>query len=238
MILQSLVWVLLLSSASLTLGVAPASGEPFSPPPERGAPSSTAGGGSRPSTVSCTLDELSGRRAIALAPQPFVGLTNQARPNLWLYVPNNAVETIEVSVFDEQLMGLAQFEITPPDSTGLFSIDLSAHVILPSSDPLYWTAAFVCDPNRRTEDWVIGGWIQYEPIEISEQQALQALSSTEQIEQYANSGYWYDALSVILKLAQTPSSSSVLQDSWNRLVQQAAIELNWTDIDLATSTSE
>lgn len=238
MALRPLFFVPLLSLISIALGIAPAAGEPFSPPPERGAPSSTAGGGSRPSTVSCTLDELSEQRAIALAPQPFVGFTSQAMPNLWLYLPNNEVETIEISVFNEQLGGLAQFELDPPDSTGLLSIDLSERVTLPAGNPLYWTAAFVCDPNRRTEDWVIGGWIQYEPIEMSKQKELQVLSSMEQIDQYASSGYWYDALTAVLALAQTPPPSSALQDRWNHLIQQATIELNWADIDHVTTTSE
>ncbi len=209
----------------------PSLANPFEPPPERNAPHSTAGGGSRPTTgSSCTLDEASGLKATALAPQPFIGLTRQASPNLWLYLPTNEAQSIEISVFDQQLTGLTQFEIPSPDAHSFTTIDLSEYITLSVGVPYYWTAAFICTPNRRTEDWVVGGWIKHQPLSTMEQQALQALSPLDQVNRYMGTGYWYDAFTALLPLVQTDPLSSEFEAVWDRLIQQADLELTWVDV--------
>ncbi|MFK8184880.1 MAG: DUF928 domain-containing protein [Phormidesmis sp.] len=233
---QTFCLTLLFFSTSAMPKVAPALAAPFAPPPRRGAPDSTAGGGSRPIAASCTLDAQSGQSAIALAPQSFVGLTHQATPNLWFYVPTNEAQMIEISIFDEQLNGLVQFAVGDPEIIGVHAVDLSAYITLSAGVPYYWTAAFVCDPNRRTEDWIVGGWIQYESITTRKQQALLARSPIEQIEQHAGTGYWYDALDVMLSLDPEDFPPATLRSTWNRLVQQTAIALNWTTLNNAPRT--
>lgn len=221
------IWITTLTFLiSLSVSTSLALANAFEPPPERNAPHSTAGGGSRPATdSSCTLAESSGLRATAMAPKTFVGLTKQANPNLWLYLPTNEAKSIELSIFDQQLNGLSQFEIASPTAPGFVAVDLSEHIALSVGTPYYWTAAFVCNPNRRTEDWVVGGWIQYQSVSTSEQQTLQELPPLEQVQRYMSTGYWYDAFTMLLPLVRANPSAADVEATWNTLMRQAALEL-------------
>lgn len=204
---------------------------PFDPPPNSDAPSSTAGGGSRPANSSCTAEGPSGLKATALAPQTFVGLTSQSAPILWLHLPtSNDVEAIEFTIFDQYLNDLYQFEISNPNTRGLLPIDLSEHFDLSVEIPYYWTASFICNPSRRIEDWVVGGWITYQPLSTNDQQALQALEPLAQVNQYMNTGYWYDSFIVMQQLVATEQALSGVEDAWNTLIKQAELQLPWIDM--------
>lgn len=222
----SLVFLVCLISASGS----PTLAAPFDPPPNSDAPRSTAGGASRPADSSCTLDEFSGLKATALAPQTFVGLTSQSTPVLWLYLPNSEGETIELTVFDQDLNDLSQFLIASPETDGFLAIDLSEHFTLSVDVPYYWTAAFICNPSRRIEDWVVGGWIEYQPVPTGDQQALQSLVPSGQVNQYMGSGYWYDAFAVMQPFVEMKPSSSEFEAIWDTLIRQAELQLPWPDI--------
>lgn len=230
----SIVFLVCLISAR----VSPLLAAPFDPPPNGDAPNSTAGGASRPADSSCTLDESSGLKATALAPQTFVGLTSQSNPVLWLYLPNKGGETIELTVFDQDLNDLSQFLVPSPDTHGFLAIDLSEHFTLSVDVPYYWTAAFICNPSRRIEDWVVGGWIQYQPVPTSDQQALQSLVPTDQVNQHIGSGYWYDAFTVMQPLVETEQSSSEVEAIWNTLIGQAELQLPWVDVNHGRQTQK
>ena len=208
---------------SLLQGAQLSSAHAFEPPPDQDAPSSTAGGGSRPVDAMCTQDPVSGNSAIALAPQTFVGLSHQAQPTLWLYLPTAEVEGIEFSLFDAQLNGLVQAELRAPEASGFISIPLSEHATLSEGMPYYWTAAFICNSARRTEDWIGGGWIEYQPIASNNQKVLEELSLLDQADQYLETGYWYEALAVLFSLAETTPSSPRIEDIWDALLEQASL---------------
>ena len=230
----SIVFLIFLISAR----VHPVLAAPFDPPPNNDAPSSTAGGASRPAGSGCTFDESSGLKATALAPQTFVGLTSQSTPALWLYLPNNQGETIELTVFDQDLNDLSQFLVSSPEAHGFLAIDLSEYFTLSIDVPYYWTAAFICNPSRRVEDWVVGGWIQYQPMPTSDQQALQSLTPSDQVSQYMDSGYWYDAFAIMQLLVETEPSSPEVEATWNTLIRQAELQLPWFDINHGRHTQK
>lgn len=226
-------WHILMATLTFSTGLIvetpPVLANAFEPPPERNAPRSTAGGGSRPATESsCTFHPDSGLRATALAPQSFIGLTHQAPNQVWLYQPTNEAQSIEISVFDQNLNGLAQFELTSPGTPGFLAVDLAEHITLAADTPYYWTAAFICSPHRRTEDWVVGGWIKHQPLSTSNQPTLAPI---DQVKQLMGTGYWYDAFKQLLLLSQTTPESSNLEELWNSLTQQADLELPWATVN-------
>ena len=204
----------------------------FEPPPNQDAPQSTAGGGSRPVTSSCNWTQAEGdkHRAMALAPQSFVGLSSVAQPILWLYVPASSISGIEVSVFDQELNGLAQAKIaeSEPGIPGLVPLELPEGFRLSPDQPYYWSAAIICNPNRRTEDWVVGGWIRYQPLspELTLPDGDESLSH---INQQMETGYWYDALTAMVPALSGVSSSpsfTITQTTWLALLQQAHLNPN------------
>jgi hypothetical protein len=71
-----------------------------------------------------------------------------------------------------------------------------------------WTVALVCNPKRRTEDSVIGGWIQRKALTAEFQQKLtDARTDLDRANLYAQSQFWYDAISLLITSDQ-PSSEA------------------------------
>ena len=121
---------------------------------------------------------------------------------------------------------------------------------LVQGETYYWAAALICHASRRTEDWVVGGWIRYQPLPSTQattalinSETVDSLSSssveseinleqlTAQINHYMETGYWYDALAMLLPLVQG-SSSSLLESTWVALLSQAnlsPVEMNLND---------
>ncbi len=231
---------------SVTLGIVPlgitlitnthpAQAAAFEPPPNQDAPSSTAGGGSRPAESACAWAPTGSPNsvtppstAIALAPQNFVGKSHVAQPTLWLHIPNTASKTditaLEISLFDQQLNGIAQEQQVLTGSSGLVPIQLPESFTLSPETTYYWSAAFVCNPAQRTDDWVVGGWIQYRPLLLADQQTLKSLSLLAQANQYLTTGYWYDALATLMPLMQATSPAPETQATWASLLNRANID--------------
>ena len=118
-----------------------------------------------------------------------------------------------------------------PGTQGFLAIDLSEHFTLSVDVPYYWTAAFICNPSRRIEDWVVGGWIQYQPVPTNDQQALQSLVPSDQVSQYMGDGYWYDAFAVMQPLVETEQSSLDVEATWDTLIGQAGLQLPWFNVN-------
>lgn len=209
---------------------------PFEPPPERDAPSSTAGGGSRPGQPSCGTGQSA--QAIALAPQTFVGLSSEAQPNFWIYLPNLDVDQVELSLFDAELKGLVQTTFTLPSQSGFVPLQLPESYELDRDQTYYWSAALICNPQRRSEDWVIGGWIRYQPTATSQATRLQTLSPLQQVNYQLHQGYWYDAVTTLLPLTRTLPPDPHLQPIWIALLQQADLAPPWKTLDDSARLSQ
>lgn len=227
-------WRLLLFGVILGLGpllIHPSTfANAFEPPPNQDAPDSTAGGGSRPANSSCHLtpSEVNDMQAIALAPQSFVGLSSVQSPTLWLYIPNLSISGIEISLFDQDLNGLAQTNLSKPDMPGLIPIELPENYLLSPHQSYYWSAAMICNPNRRTEDWIVGGWIQYQPL-ASDTSSVANTAPLVQIHRHLETGYWYDALAAMipsLPIQSDEATASTVEMTWGNLLQQANLNPN------------
>lgn len=179
----------------------------FDPPPGQGAPKGTSGGGSRPVTPSCLIPPDSIDLPILLAPKRYLGLTTQTHPTFWVYLPTTTAKTIEFSLFDQNRKGIYQVSLPIPKSTaksttksiGLMAIALPKTVPgLTLDRPYHWTIALVCNPKRRTEDWVSGGWIQrQQPSARLQQELNRSQQPLDQAKFYLQSNFWYNAITTL-----------------------------------------
>lgn len=194
----------------------------FSLPPGQGSPKGTAGGGSRPAQPYCLQKPTSQETLVALAPTRFVGSTFHASPAVWVYVPNTIAKTLEFSLFTEEREGVYQTTM-PINASGLLKITVPATVTLAPGKPYYWTAALVCQAKRRTNDWIVGGWIQQQPLPADLQRQLSQTTAEQQVQLYTESGFWYEALNIYLKLQQTRPGDANLTTMWTNLLQSAEL---------------
>lgn len=194
----------------------------FSAPPGQGAPKGTAGGGSR-SPLTCLTQADSQASLIALAPTETIGLTTKAHPTVWVYVPPSKAKTLEFSLFTQNQEGIYQVEV-PIQTTGLVKLTLPPSIELQTDKPYYWAAALVCNPKRRTEDWIVGGWIQRQPFSADLQRHLTGATAEQQFKLYVQSGFWYEALTMYLQLRETQAQNANLPKLWTDLLKQAGLE--------------
>lgn len=196
----------------------------FEPPPGRGAPrGGTVGGGSRP-VKNCLAASASGSLT-ALSPGIQLGLTEVERPNFWVYLPSTTAQMAEFSLFDQQMKGIYQVSIPVDQKTGLMSISLPDNApVLQKDQPYYWTFALACNANDRTEDWVVGGWVEYAQPNVNLKQQLASVVGVEKVALYAKQGFWYDAITTLVELQRTQPNNPQLAQMQVELLKSGGLE--------------
>ena len=198
----------------------------FEPPPGKNIPRDTVGAGSRPVGTACssTPSAMSGSLT-ALSPGRNLGLTQVTRPNFLVYKPQTKTETAEFSLFDEQMNGLYQVSIPVSKQAGLVSIHLSDTApSLVKDKPYYWTLALVCNSTDRTEDLVVGGWIQHTQLNDNLKQQLASVTAVERVSLYAKQGFWYDALNILVELQRTEPNNPKLAATRTELLKSVGLD--------------
>jgi Domain of Unknown Function (DUF928) len=195
----------------------------FEPPPGRDAPrGGTVGGGSRP--VKTCLTSSAGDLT-ALSPGRQLGLSQVDRPNFSVYLPPTTAKTAEFSLFDKQMNGIYQVSIPVPKQAGLVSISLPDNApALVKDQPYYWTFALACNPVDRTEDWVVGGWVEYAQPNDKLRQQLASLSEVEKLSVYAKQGFWYDAITILVKIQRSQPNNPQLGQIQAELLKSGGLE--------------
>lgn len=199
----------------------------FDPPPDQGSPAGTAGGGSRSVGQNCLQDPQSLETFVALSPQNFVGLTASEQPSFWVYVPPTVAKSLEFSLFEDGQTGVYQANVAITQA-GFVKLTLPATTKLEPRKSYYWTAALVCDTTHRTNDWVVGSWVKYQPIDQALQQALDRASLLQKVDLYANAGFWYEALHQLAEMKETQPNHPELAAHWSNLMQLAGLNLDPT----------
>ncbi|NJR17017.1 MAG: DUF928 domain-containing protein [Calothrix sp. CSU_2_0] len=195
-------------------------------PPKRDAPrGGTAGGGSRPIALACASTP-SNRHPIltALSPGKHIGLSRSQHPVFFVHLPQTSAQSAEFSLFDKEMNGIYQQNIPIANQAGLINIRLpedAPHLV--PNQTYYWSFAVACNPKDRTEDLVVGGWIEHTPLSKSIQQQLAKATAIERVSFYAKQGFWYDAVATIIELQKLEPSNSQLSQSWNDLLTSVGL---------------
>jgi len=200
----------------------------FEPPPGRDAPrGGTAGGGSRPVGTACLSNRSATSGALtALSPGRQLGLTQAERPNFFVYLPQTTAQTAEFSLFDEQMNGIYQVSIPVPKQAGLVGIRLpDTAPALAQDKPYYWTVALACNPSDRTEDWVVGGWIERAQPSATLKQQLANVTAVEKVSLYAKQGFWYEALNTLVELQRTQPNDPAVASTWAELMKSVRLDV-------------
>lgn len=158
----------------------------------------------------------------ALVPPTGYGLTVTEAPTLFFYVPQTVELPIEFTLLDEQGNILYQISFTLPKQAGIVPIDLSAltnEVTLEVGHLYYWFFAIVTDPDDRSGDHLVSGWIERAESDPTLVADLDARQAWELSRRYAQSGIWYDALTAIAALRHTDPANSEYVAQWQDLLE-------------------
>jgi len=195
----------------------PSSGVKFRPP-TTGAPSVRVTGGSRGSgDTAITLD--------VLAPDD-TGVTTREQPSLFWFQSKPADAKFELTLLQENKVNpLVQVTVQRSTKAGIQRMKLSDHgVKLAVGVEYQWVVALVTDPDNRSSDLVASGVIKrVEPsADLKEKIAKATPASLAGV--YAESGIWYDALSVLTDQIEANPDNKTLRETRADLLRQVGLK--------------
>jgi hypothetical protein len=210
------------SMVAATGWLAPIQAQTFTPPGQ-GSPKGTAGG-SRPAHSDCSSRISTKGRFLALSAQRFISLTSEAQPSFWVYVPHTTARSLEFSLLDDQQNGIYQTSVQLEPRAGLVKLTLPADQVSLTEGKIYsWTAALICNPKCRTDDWLVQGWVRRQALPPDFDRRLQTATAQQRLQLYAEAGFWYDTLNTLVELWQSQPANPKLTALWSELLQMGGL---------------
>lgn len=174
----------------------------------QGLPGRRISGGSRsPSTACLTTPS---QPVVALMPKSNLGITLSERPTFWFSLPAiNPDRTLEFGLYDQSGELIYQESFNASGKAGISSLSLPNTFTSLSAEKDYrWYLSVVCDPDSRSEDLVVTGWIRR--VQSDNELSAQLANATpqERLLVYEASELWFETLTTLAELRQTAQSDS------------------------------
>jgi hypothetical protein len=193
----------------------------FKAPEGLDAPGRRVAGGSRaPQERNCS----SGQNPLtALVPNSNIGLTTQANPTFFFYVPQTSA-TLELVLRDQD----KEYKQTYKSSqkAGIVSIPFN-QAPLEVGKNYRWSFSIVCNPKERSKDKFVEGGIKRIKTEPQLASKLAAASPQERANLYAEAGIWQDSLASLAEsLSSNPKNAAELKTQWQALLTSKSVSLD------------
>ena len=191
-----------------------------------GLPTNRRDGGSRGSGNNC-LANVSNSNLTALIPNKNSGIKASASTTLFFYVPEvSQQKTIEFVLRNEQDELIYETFLTTTGK-GIMSVKIPAVINsnqLETNQNYHWYLSMICNPQERSRDVVVEGWLHQEEIDRAVKQKLQFATSVEKAELYSEQGFWYDAIATLVQEQDFNAKQSVVRKKWTELLGTVGLE--------------
>lgn len=196
-------------------------------PPNRGAPRSTAGGATR----SACMREAT--RLTALTPIAKVpgfatgkfGMTTQARPSFFVYLPKTKAQSAEFTLKDADEKDV--YRTTLPligHDGGIVAFQLPADApALEVGKDYQWFFNVICNPDDRVVDEFVSAWIHRVKPDTTLETALKSAAPRQRPNIFAQAGIWQDSLAALTELRRTRPSDPTVADEWTTLLKSVGL---------------
>ncbi|NJN59383.1 MAG: DUF928 domain-containing protein [Leptolyngbyaceae cyanobacterium SL_5_9] len=191
--------------------------------PSLGAPGNREAGASR--SAPCAASD---RGLVALLPETNLGLTTQAYPTFFAYLPPTTATTAEFILYHEgtdELVYSTSFEIT--GDSGIASIQLpeqAGQMPLEVGESYYWYFTIVCNPADRSADMTVQGGIQRVAPDSNLLSQVEAAQPQEIPVIYAAAGIWHEALSTLVDLNRANPNDPTVSADLDELLGSVGLE--------------
>lgn len=224
---RSVAWVGASLAVLLSLAPLAAMAVEFNPP-RRGLPGRREGGGTRDPRA-CVKGNPG--RLYAMLPDTNLGLTTAAYPRFFWYVPETNASTAEFSLHtvdgqqkDQTILYRSNFQITgKPGVTSLAIPNGAAVPPLEVGRDYRWRVSLICDPNNRSRDIKVEGWVSRVVPDGSLAQQLRGADPQTRVKLYATQGYWFDTIATLADLRCTRPQDATLASSWSTLLKSVKL---------------
>lgn len=187
-------------------------------PPDRGAPARTADGGAR----GCGEYKQGEKPLTALIPRKHLALTVAEHPTFFWYIPQSEAKALEFTLRDENDETVIYRTTLPvPTKAGIISLTLPSDSApaLEVGKMYHWYLAMICNPEDRSGDTVVDGWI--ERISLSEKLAEEIKNASPNTlpSIYAKAGIWHEALATLAKLRRNNPNDTNVASRWQEFLK-------------------
>lgn len=192
----------------------------FKAPEGLQAPGRRVAGGSRaPQEKNCS----SGQNPLtAVVPNSNMGLTTQANPTLFFYVPQTSA-TLELVLHDQNKEYKQIYKSS--QKAGIVSIAFN-QASLEVGKQYRWSFSIVCNPKERSKDKFVEGAILRVQTEPKLASKLATASLQERANLYAEAGIWQDSLASLAKSLSSNPNNGELKAEWEALLTSNSVGLD------------
>lgn len=206
---------------------------PLSP---RGAPGNRKGGGTRDGYICSALDINENLMALvpAVEPEPTIshvwGLTLEASPTLWFYVPYQPkdIKGGELEIWDEthsdprKYQQIYQGKFTVTNTPGAIALTLPSTVKLEPGKNYHWYLTLNMNCDRVAQAVNVNGWIQR--VKFNNHLSLQQLGDRDRLIFYAENGIWFDAITLLAQMRRRQPETQIWLTDWQTLLGDIGLE--------------
>lgn len=189
--------------------------------PTEGERPNTRGGGARPAP-NCP----SNPDAIKpLMPENNYGLTFEERPSIFFKLPASTARSV-LLVFENKTEGFYEEAVLPISQTsGIVSFALPDRLSFLKTGQTYeWRVAFICGEDISVDDPFFNGYVTRITRTLEIEAELAQKTAIERAQWYADRGYWYDLLSIMVRARQESPDNSNLKTLWESLLSSVGLE--------------
>lgn len=190
-----------------------------------GLPTHRRDGGSRSDGGNCVASTQN-QNLVALIPNHSIGINASASPKLFFYVPEtNKPKTLEFVLRNERDELMYEAFLTT-GGKGIMSVEIPADLQsdqLETEQNYHWYLSIICNPQQRSRDIVVEGWLRQEEVDLATKQELNTANSIAQAQIYHESGFWYDALTT-LATEHSDTQEPVVEAKWTELLYSVGLE--------------
>lgn len=191
-------------------------------PPDVTAPGNRQGGTHRGTGV-CPA----GLSITPLMPPSNIGLTTEDAPTFFVYVPKTSAK-VEFTLLNEKEDDVVYETSLNPVKQGIIGVSLPApgegRKMLEVGKRYVWSFSMICDPNDRSADLVVKGWVQRVEPQPTLKTNLETSDARARLSIYANNGFWYETLATLAELRRSQPEDQKLATEWTQLLQSQGLE--------------
>lgn len=192
-------------------------------PPKVGAPENRKGGASRGSSCSSNRNSLK-----ALLPESNIGLTVEKYPTFFVYIPPISTQLAEFELYEGNKNSTIIYKtrFILPKTTGIFTFSLPNNNTLQPLEvgkSYHWFFSIICNPEDRSEDIYIEGWVQRivpSPALVSQ---LAKAAPRDRPALYAEAGIWHETMTTLAELRYSRPQDSTLVTDWEELLKSVGL---------------
>lgn len=196
-------------------------------PPNRGAPPTTEGTGTRTLTTSINQNTVTLLLPNLKPEESSFGLTVSEYPTFFAYIPQSSAQTGQFFLIDDNQRIVYWTSFAMPKQPGIVTIHLPANTLPPlEADRWYqWYVSVVDNPDGWENTGMSQtGWIQRIEPSASLKDQLKTATPQQLPSLYAEAGIWQDALASLVVLRRTQPDIISLMSDWQQLFNSAGLE--------------